>query len=219
MEVLLLHKTPLWVCAKAIRKCWDSEDKSDTIFFSCDYEYDYSKTILGSKDLELIHRVGNKYKHKSVLEHIHMTFEIYGISRLCLQELARHRMQNLSVQSTRYTLSKELKKEEPFDEDSFARASKYINFTEDKEVNSSAINSLEILRLLAKSGVSNDKLKYALPECWKVNLVSTMDLRNFQSFYKLRSSKDAHPEIKELAEAMFNSLPKEYQDLVREEND
>lgn len=30
MKVELLHNTPLWVASKAIRKCWASEDKSDT---------------------------------------------------------------------------------------------------------------------------------------------------------------------------------------------
>jgi hypothetical protein len=53
-------------------------------------------------------RVGNKYRHASILEHVTYNFSIEGISRACLQELARHRMASLSVKSTRYTL-KELK--------------------------------------------------------------------------------------------------------------
>lgn len=44
------------------------------------------------------------------IDHLYFTFEIEGISRACLQELARHRMASLSVKSTRYTL-KELKVE------------------------------------------------------------------------------------------------------------
>ena len=31
MDVKLLHHTPLWVASTAIRKCWASEDKSDTL--------------------------------------------------------------------------------------------------------------------------------------------------------------------------------------------
>lgn len=98
MQVTLLHSTPLEVCARAIRTCWDSHSKSD-----CG----------GEIDKDLIHRIGNINKHKSTLEHLYYNFEIIGISRACLQELARHRMASLSVKSTRYTL-KELKNESEF---------------------------------------------------------------------------------------------------------
>lgn len=98
MKVTLLHFTPLNICSNAIRTCWQSFDKSDNG---------------GEKDIALIERVGNKYKHSSTLEHLHYNFYIQGISRACLQELARHRIASLSVKSSRYTL-KELKDEEPF---------------------------------------------------------------------------------------------------------
>ena len=122
MTVKLLHSTPLWVASKAIRKCWASEDKSDTtidyvdVGLESDYLYISSKELdheveAGPKDKELIHRVGNKNKHASTLEHINYSFDIDGISRACLQELARHRHASMSVKSTRYTL-KELKEEQ-----------------------------------------------------------------------------------------------------------
>ncbi len=98
MKINLLHYTPLYVCARAIRTCWDSHSKSDNG---------------GDIDKDLIHRIGNVNKHKSTLEHLVYSFEIIGISRACLQELARHRIASLSVKSTRYTL-KELNKEESF---------------------------------------------------------------------------------------------------------
>lgn len=93
MKVLLEHHTPLKFCIKAIRTCWNSHHKSDG----------------GEADQELLIRVGKKLKHESVLEHIVFNFYITGISRACLQELARHRMASLSVESTRYTLKKLLK--------------------------------------------------------------------------------------------------------------
>ena len=121
MQVKLLHATPLWVASTAIRKCWASEGKSDTNYKSQEEIYTYVCNLskeatsvmdseLGDKDKALIERVGNKFKHASTLEHINYSFDIDGISRACLQELARHRMQSLSVKSTRYTL-KELIKE------------------------------------------------------------------------------------------------------------
>jgi len=105
MEVTLHHHTPLPIAAKAIRKCWASEGKSDT----CNTDDN-----IGPNDRDLIHRVGNKFKHSSTLEHLSYNFEIKGVSRALLQELARHRMASPSVKSTRYTTSKELKNEEPF---------------------------------------------------------------------------------------------------------
>ena len=44
MTIELLYNTPLWVAAKAIRKCWASEDKSDTIIHS---DEAYTKDIDG----------------------------------------------------------------------------------------------------------------------------------------------------------------------------
>ena len=98
IDITLLHHTPLHICSNAIRTCWQSFDKGD-----CG----------GEKDIELIDRVGNKFKHASTLEHLTYNFYIKGISRACLQELARHRMASFSVKSSRYTL-KELKDEPSF---------------------------------------------------------------------------------------------------------
>ena len=126
MKVTLLHHSPLWLASNAIRMSHDNHDKSDSVGIfdrfndggsdECSvYEAEklcgYVRT--GIKDKELIARVGNKLKHKSVLEQLVYTFDISGVSRALLQELARHRMQSLTVKSTRYTL-KELKNEKPF---------------------------------------------------------------------------------------------------------
>ena len=126
MKVLLLHNTPLYIAAHAIRQCWQSQEKSDTVEAyicpECGSSYQYMEAIgkdccyrhesertmqytktCGPKDRELIDRVGNKHKHSSTLEHLVYTFDIEGVSRALLQELARHRMASLSVKSTRCT--------------------------------------------------------------------------------------------------------------------
>ena len=88
-ENINLNYTPLNIYSHAIRTCWQSFEKGDNG---------------GEKDVELIERVGNKFKHASTLEHLSYNFYIQGISRALLQELARHRVASLSVKSTRYTL-------------------------------------------------------------------------------------------------------------------
>jgi len=200
MKVTLLHHTPLEVCAHAIRTCWQSFDKSDHG---------------GQKDKELIDRVGNKYKHASTLEHLVYTFYIQGISRALLQELARHRMASLSVKSTRYTL-KELKDAEPFKEDDFKGASKYIVLTGNESVDKMSIKALNNLQSLLKKGVSNDIAKYALPECYKTELTWTINARSLQNFLYLRSSKSALWEIRDLSFEIFKNLPDDHKYLFEE---
>ena len=180
MEVTLLHASPLTLADTAIGKCWDKESKDV------------------SHMLERMDRVGNKNKHSSTLEHINYTWDIDGISRACLQELARHRHQSLSVKSTRYTL-KELKTA-VFLED-------FVVPTGDEEVDERIWSSLYELQEMLKRGVSNDVAKYMLPEAYKTSLVSTMNMRGFQNFLELRTSKAALPEIRELAWDMYYSIP------------
>ena len=197
MKVTLLHYTPLPVAAHAIRTCWQSFDKSDQG---------------GPKDQELIDRVGNKYKHASTLEHLVYTFYIQGISRALLQELARHRMASLSVKSTRYTL-KELKNAKPFSEDDFEGASRYIVLTGNEMVDRASIKALNALQKILQAGISNDIAKYCLPECYKTELTWTINARSLQNFLALRSSKSALWEIRKLAFAIFEALPKDHKYL------
>ncbi|MEJ2437964.1 MAG: FAD-dependent thymidylate synthase [Sulfurovaceae bacterium] len=194
MKVTLLHSTPLNVCSHAIRTCWQSFDKSDDG---------------GEKDLALIDRVGNKYKHASTLEHIHYNFFIQGISRALLQELARHRMASLSVKSTRYTL-KELKECESIDYE------KYLVFTGNEAVDSASKNALDALQKLLQSGISNDIAKYALPESYKSELTWSINARSLQNFLSLRTNKAALWEIRNLAYMVYEALPKEHQFLFEE---
>lgn len=197
MEVTLNNHTPLVVCSNAIRECWQSQDKSDNG---------------GPIDLALINRVGNQFKHTSTLEHIVYSFTVEGISRACLQELARHRIASYSVKSTRYTL-KELKNESPFLKDDFIRAAKYLVLTEDTIVDNFSIEALDNLRHVLSLGISNDKAKYCLPESYKTSLAWTINARSLQNFLSLRSSKAALWEIRKLAVSVYDSIPEEHKFL------
>ena len=193
MKVKLLHYTPLDVADKAISKCWDkSSDKPE----------------------ERMYRVANKFKHASTIEHVNYTFDIDGISRACLQELARHRHQSLSVKSTRYTL-KELK--------DTSDVWKFLVPTGIASVDIANTHTLQELRQLLNRGVSNDRAKYMLPEAYKTSLVSTMNMRALQNFLSLRTDKSALWEIQELAREMFKVLPESHkfmlEDFVKEPKD
>lgn len=216
MEIKLLHHTPLWVASTAIRKCWASEGKSDSyeicsICGGTDVQVDYCskcmdttlETVCGPKDRDLIERIGNKNKHKSTLEHLVYSFDIDGISRACLQEVARHRIASYSVKSTRYTL-KELSKSD-----------KLMDFLVpvDPEVNNANVAQL---RRVKESTSSNDIKKYMLPEAYKTSLVMTINARSLQNFLSLRTNKAALWEIRDLANEMFNQLPEDHKYLFED---
>lgn len=200
-KVQLLSYTPLEVINTAIRTCWDSHDKSDN---------------LGEKDLDLIKRVILQNKHESCGEHCVFNFFIQGISRLNLMELTRHRLASYSVKSTRYTL-KELRNETEFTIKDKERASKYINLTDNNNVDECSIQALENVRRLVNNAVNynvtQDLIKYALPECYKTDLTFSINVRSLRNLLKLRTSKTAHFEIRNLAYKLYEALPEEFKFL------
>jgi thymidylate synthase (FAD) len=219
MLVTLLHRTPLAVASKAIRTCWDSGDKSDTDL-SLLYADSSLTPMCGPNDRALIDRVGNKFKHASTLEHISYNFYIEGVSRALLQELARHRMASPSVKSTRYTL-KELKDEAPFTFINGAaalksRMEKYLVFTGNRDIDAISMVALENVRKLLVAGYANDVVKYSLPESYKTTIAWTVNARSLQNFLKLRSSKAALWEIRDLANHLYSTLPEDHKYLFED---
>lgn len=197
MQVTLLHSTPLEIADQAIGQCWGK---------GCMPTYD--------KLVERMDRVANKHKHASTIEHITYNFHIDGISRACLQELARHRISSFSVKSSRYTLG-ELKNEPAFTDANVdkLRASTYVVFTGNDMVDYFILVALDNLRKLLVLGGSNDIIKYALPEAYKTSLSWSINARSLQNFLSLRSDKAALWEIRNLAYAVYDALPPEHQFL------
>ena len=181
---------------------------------------------LGAKDQALVRKIIDS-RHSSTLEHIYYNFAIQGISRAALQELARHRIASLSVQSTRYTLSKRLiREQEPFDltldfDGTIKRAAQYIKL--DDLYNTEAgieyrIKSLEILRqYVIDSRLKSDITKYALPECWLVDLVWSINARSLHNFLTLRTAQGALLEMQLLSMDIMRALPCEHLELLFED--
>lgn len=194
MNIKLLNFTPLEIAIKAIRKCYDS--CSDN---------------LGEKDMKLLESI-IKNDHTSTIEHINYTFEIDGISRACLQELARHRHASLSVESTRYTLRNLIQE---YKKDDFLY-SDYLVLTGDNQMDQWSIDSLNRVISLLEKGYKNDQAKYLLPESYKTNLILTINARSLRNFLKLRSSSKALWEIRELANNIFNAIPDSHKILFKD---
>ena len=56
-------------------------------------------------DSDLLSNLAWVHHHHSIIEHATLSYLIQGTSRGVLQEHARHRLQAISVRSTRYTMS------------------------------------------------------------------------------------------------------------------
>ena len=193
MKVKLLNATPLKIAIKAIRRCYDS----------CGDD-------LGKKDLKLLKSI-IKNGHTSTIEHIYFTFDIEGISRAALQELARHRIASLSVESTRYTL----KKLKNIDIREF-KYEDYLVETGNPMVDSCGRAGLDRTISCLKDNIKNDLAKYSLPESYKTSLIWTINARSLRTFLELRSSSKALWELRTLSTEIIDSLPEEYLILFKD---
>ena len=216
-QVELISYTNLGVAVLAIRNCYDSIDKSDTIIVGNDKLSDVNE--LGSKDTELLLKIVDT-KHTSTLEHIVYTFELTRVPRSVLQELARHRIASYSVKSSRYTLCRELKGEKPFidDKDQYdiERASKYLDLH--NESLKAQIWQLEDLRRYIKDNnvTKSDEVKQLLPEAWLTNIIFTINLRSLRNLLALRTSNQAYKCIRELAYNIANAIPETHKFLIED---
>lgn len=113
-QVTLLQQTGIGTSEYAARTCYDSFESSENKYIqSLHKQLELGNTSVDGE----IHQVNNlphsnlldqlawTHFHHSILEHANLTYLIKGISRGVLQEHARHRIQSISVRSTRYTLS------------------------------------------------------------------------------------------------------------------
>ena len=154
----------------------------------------------GGDDMKLLKKL-LKWGHLSVFEHYHATWLIKGCSLICMAQLTRHRTFNFTIKSKRFTLKKSL-------ENGDFHLKSLSPFL-DKRV-------FEYVSWISSLNLSNDELEYLVPGSFETDIVMTADLRNLMNFFKLRLNKDAHFEIKELANHLLDSLPLDVRSLVVE---
>ena len=239
MKVTLLHHTPLHIVSNAIRTCWASQDKSDTesvpkcpdcgsdflefqpqpldyyLCGNCENEVhnpDYS-LVIGPEDMALIDRIGNKAKHESVKNHMTYNFYFEGITTKTLLALTRHDIGvEFSVQSTRYTTKKAVKNGTAgYTQSKSDRVNDYL-----KQLNEMIVDCVN-------HNEANDEISLLLPQAWQYNLACSMSLTAVQHFLALRLKKDAHWDIRDLANNILESIPKDhlylYSDYILEPGD
>ena len=114
--VVLLQETGIGTAEIAARTCYDSFDVSEhkeivefnqLIAVNEDSEFIMQQSLTevnGIEHSDLLDKLAWTHFHHSILEHANLTFLVKGTSRGVLQEHARHRIQAISVRSTRYTM-------------------------------------------------------------------------------------------------------------------
>lgn len=108
-EVVLLQDTGIGVAETAARTCYDSFINSENdVIKNIEHvmpNEEMCDELNAIDDSELLDDLAWTYFHHSILEHASLSFLVRGTSRGVLQEHARHRIQAISVRSTRYTMS------------------------------------------------------------------------------------------------------------------
>lgn len=153
-----------------------------------------------------IKRAKRCYKagHLSVFEHVSVTWRIEGISRACSHQLVRHRLASYCQKSQRYTkIDKETTQWYVLPWGLVEKAANNNAIAEYKTFMEQALE--QYLRLL-DMGIAAEDARYVLPEATCTDIVMTMNMREFISFYKLRSDLSAQREIRDLARILMGHL-------------
>ena len=196
VEILAYTPNPEETIARAASTCYDSVPK----------ELDKARKMIAA----II-----KSGHESCIEHSSATFEIDGISRVVTHELVRHRIGfAYSQRSQRYV-----------DE-----ANPSYVIPEEIEANDTAKAlfedamryAWEKYKALQDLGLKNEMARYVLPNACCTKIVVTADFRAWRNFLKLRLSKRAQHEIRNLANVLLDKLieiaPSCFEDLKDESN-
>ncbi len=174
---------------RAGRICYKSEDR-----ITDDSAIKFVKKILASK-------------HESVIEHEKITVTI-TCDRAISLEIVRHRIASYSQESTRYCnysknkFSNEITVIEPC----FWDASSAMM----EDWKKAMLHAEQTYFGLLEKGASPQEARSVLPNSLKTEIVVTYNLREWRHFLKLRTSKAAHPQMREIT---FKLL-KEFQEKI-----
>lgn len=182
------------------RTCYKSEDK-----ITADSAQKFVKAIL-------------KSGHEAVIEHFNITIK-FICDRGVTHEIVRHRLASYCQESTRYCdyskdkFSNEITVIEPlfFEKDSY----KYNLWKV-------ACSTAEDVYLTLKdNGATPQEARAVLPNSLKTEIIMTTNLREWRHFFKLRTAKAAHPQMRQVAimalKELKNKIPVIFDDIEVEE--
>jgi thymidylate synthase (FAD) len=136
-----------------------------------------------------------KNEHESVLEHFNISVR-YICDRGVSHELVRHRIASYTQESTRYCnyskdkFGNEITVIEPL----FWEKGTYLYQVWYQGCICCEMTYFDLL----KNGATTQEARNVLPNSLKTEIVSTMNLREWKHFFKMRTAKSAHPQMREL---------------------
>lgn len=135
--------------------------------------------------------------HESPLEFVDFTWLIQT-SRAIANELVRHRIASYMQESTRYVKYDHLEILQPCKDDK--------SYTKETFTPSELESTIAHYGYLLEQGIKPEFARDFLPLGLITHLYCKMNLREFRHFLKLRTSKQAHPQMRELAWDMLTDL-------------
>lgn len=157
--------------------------------------------------------------HESILEHVNITVK-FTVDRGVTHELVRHRLASYSQESTRYCnyaggvtfIIPPWTRFVPGEYKDSSDCSEYWNSTKSERLWFCAmVNAEADYKNLLKEGWSPQQARSVLPNSLKTEIVTTCNLREWRHILKLRTSKAAHPQMREI---MFPLLKKLKNDIL-----
>lgn len=141
--------------------------------------------------------------HESVIEHVSISVRVIcdrGVSH----EIVRHRIASYSQESTRYC---------NYSQEKFGNELTFIKpcfweYDDEKyiEWENSMKNIENEYMTLIEIGAHPEEARTVLPNSIKTELVMTMNLREWRHFFRLRTTKFAHPQMKEIADMILEEF-------------
>ncbi len=148
-----------------------------------------------------------KLGHESVIEHEKITVRII-CDRGVTHEIVRHRIASYSQESTRYCnyCNDRFGNELTFIEPCFFSS----NSEEDRKNKQIWLDTMSMIEknynMLIENGAKPEEARAILPNSLKTEIVVTMNLRAWRHFFKLRTDKTAHPQIREISNMILDEF-------------
>lgn len=146
-----------------------------------------------------------KSGHESVIEHEKLSVRII-CDRGVTHEIVRHRIASYSQESTRYC---NYSKNKFGNELTFIKPCFWVEDSIAYSLWEKQMRSAETCYLaLIEAGVAPEQARSILPNSLKTEIIVTMNLREWRHFFQLRTSKRAHPQMREVAIPLLHQMQK-----------
>lgn len=166
-----------------------------------------SEGLITENSAESFIRRTIKSGHESVIEHETITVKI-TCDRGVTHEIVRHRIASYSQESTRYC---NYSKNKFGNELTFIKPLFWSEDSQEYEIWKNQMQVIENAYLkLIQLGATPEQARSILPNSLKTEIVVTMNLREWRHFFKLRTSKRAHPQMREISIPLLRKM----QDLL-----